>query len=504
MVLFAFVNHRTLKDLWLHEAVKDVDNLSETIIRTTYYQMLEDDRARVFQVIQEVADQEGIEHIRLINKDGRIAYSTESSEIGALLDKDAAACNVCHRSDTPLEHATSMSRSRIFREGDGEEILGLAKGIYSQPECESAACHAHPADVKLLGVLDVTVSLSAIKARMNFYRESVIAFTILLLLVLFVCLTCLTRRFVTTPVKDLLRQTHRLSHGELEGRIETGARDEIGELGEAFNEMTDNLRKAHAELRQWAETLEAKVAERSREIEQIQQQLLHSEKLASLGGLVAGIAHEVNNPLTGIMMFSSLALKNPTLPPPLQKDLQTVVCETQRCAEIVRGLLEFSRQSQPLKKEHSVNVLLDTTLALVEHQPRFHDIKIVRHYDATLSPVLVDSTQLRQVLMNLVLNAAQAMPGGGLLTVATGISLEKERLFIAIGDTGCGISEEHLPKIFDPFFTTKEHEGTGLGLSVSYGIVKSHGGEIEVQSRLGEGTRFTVLLPLGVPDEGRG
>lgn len=501
MLVFAFINLRTLRDLWIREAVKDVDSLSETIIRTTYYQMLEDDRPRVFEMIREVSAQEGIDHIRLIDKNGVITFSTDESETGKYLNKETEACNVCHRHDIPLAQAPSMSRSRTFSNANGEEILGLAKGIYNQPECVNAACHAHPADAKLLGILDVTVSLAPVHERINAYRDSLILLTLGLLLVLFSALRGLTINLVTRPLQQLLDQTRKLTRGELDGLVTEFRRDEMGELAESFNNMTLHLKQARDELQKWGETLEVRVSERTEEIHNIQHRLMHAERLASLGELVAGIAHEVNNPLTGILMLSSLALEQPDLPPQLRHDLETVVDETQRCAGIVRGLLEFSRQSEPSKNLESVNVLVDTTLALVEHQALFLNVLIERHYDADVPQVLVDTAQMRQVLMNLLINAGQAMPDGGVLSVRTGVKIATGQVFISICDSGCGVSTEHLPKIFDPFFTTKEHVGTGLGLAVSYGIVKSHGGEIEVESQSGAGAIFTVLLPLPQPEE---
>lgn len=495
MLIFAFANFGSLRDLWVREAIKDADSLSETIVRTTYYQMLENDRARVFQMIEEVGSQKGIDHIRLIGKNGQIVFSTESAEVGRRLDTEAEVCAVCHAGTTPLSQVTSLDRSRIFKNESGVETLGIARAIYNQPECHNAACHAHSPDTTILGILDVGMSLEEVNARMRLYRDTLILFTLLLLGILFVVLRRLTRTFVTRPVRQLLEQTRRLARGEMEGEIKGVPHDEIGELAEAFNEMTVSLKNARDALRHANETLEARVEERSRQIEEIHSQLMHAEKLASLGEMVAGIAHEVNNPLTGVLMYASLALKDPQLPESTRKDLQTIVTETQRCAGIVRGLLEFSRQGHPQKRPESLPRLLDSTLELVKRQPLFEKLEIVRQYDPTVTTLNLDGGQIQQVLMNLMLNAAHAMTGGGVLTAATGRHYRSDEIYIGISDTGCGIKAEHLTKIFDPFFTTKEHQGTGLGLSVSYGIVRSHGGRIEVASKEGVGTTFTIWLP---------
>jgi two-component system NtrC family sensor kinase len=498
MVVFAWINVRSLKAVFLGEAIKDIDNLSATVIQTTYYQMLENDRKRVNQMIREVGTQKGVEHIRLINKDGIIIFSTDKTEIGTVLDKKAEACNMCHGGKKPLLQASSMSRSRLFRDRKGKEVLGIARGIYSDPSCLNAACHFHSPKAKLLGVLDVIVSLEDMNARMASHRNGIIALTFSLLTILLLSLTALTRRFIHRPVEQLLEHTRKLARGELESRIEISSGDELGELAASFNVMALNLKKAQDELREWAATLETRVEERTEEIRKMQSELLQSEKLAALGEMSAGIAHEINNPLTGILMFASLLHQDRRLDPALKKDLSTILGETRRCAEIVRGLLEFSRKSIPSKSLGSINALLDKTLALVEHQAFFFNIEVQRKYHPSLPQILLDPNQMEQVFMNLILNAAQAMPEGGTLSLETGLREAGPWVFVRIGDKGCGISPDHLEKIFNPFFSTKGAQGTGLGLSVSYGIIENHGGQIEVESSQEEdgGTVFTILLPL--------
>ncbi|KIH76223.1 two-component system, NtrC family, sensor kinase [Geoalkalibacter ferrihydriticus] len=493
MVLFAFINVTTLKKIFLEEAIHDVDNLSETLIRSTHYQMLEDDRKRVYQMIQEVGTQRGIEHIRLINKDGEITFSTERAEIGTILDKNTEGCNVCHAEDTPLIHASSMNRSRIFADRDGKEVLGMARAIYNQESCATADCHFHPPDLSMVGILDVIVSLDGMHMQTATYRNNIIVLTLMLLLIVASCLTLVTQRFITNPLSKLLHHTQRIAQGDW-SPVELKSHDEFGKLAGAFNDMTHNLKQAQDELAQWGSQLEAKVEERTHEIKNMQSRLIRSEKVASLGELVAGIAHELNNPLTGVLMFSSMIAEDPRLDPALKPDFDTIIHETQRCAEIVRGLLDFARESVPQKSHCAVEQVLEQTLILVSHHSSFHDIRVERDYGSP-PQILADPNQLEQVFMNLLINASQAMENGGTLKIKTGTLNRDAQVFVKISDSGCGIAEENLTKIFDPFFSTKGHKGTGLGLSVSYGIIENHGGKIEVQSRMGEGTTFTVLLP---------
>ncbi len=495
MALFAITNMSALKRTFLQEAVTNVDNLSETLIRTTHYQMLEDDRKRVYQMIQEVGTQKGIEHIRLINKEGAIIFSTERSEIGSQLDKNAEACNMCHAEEIPLTHASTMSRSRLFQNRRGEDVLGMAKGVYGVKGCYTAECHVHQENAQILGVLDVIVSLDEMNARVATYRNNVIILTFVLLLLVFLCLTLLTQKMVNQPVHRLLRHVREMARGNLRAQVERIPDDELGELASAFNDMAKTLDYTQEELIRSAQTLEARVEERTTENLAMQARLLRSEKLASLGELVAGIAHEINNPLTSVLMYASICLEDSRLPMALRGDMSTVLSETQRCAEIVRGLLDFSRESVAQKRPESVNRILDKTLTLVQSQAIFHNIQLVREFTEELPAVCLDPGKMEQVFMNLVMNAIQAMEGGGVLTVGTGFALREERVFVRVSDSGCGIPEENLEKIFDPFYTTKDHCGTGLGLSVSYGIVESHGGQIEVESRVGAGASFTVKLP---------
>jgi two-component system NtrC family sensor kinase len=214
---------------------------------------------------------------------------------------------------------------------------------------------------------------------------------------------------------------------------------------------------------------------------------------------VAGIAHELNNPLTGVLMFSSMIGNDPRLDPALKPDFDTIIRETQRCAEIVKGLLDFARESVPKKVSTSINDIMEQTLSLVEHHSSFHDISIEKTY-GKIPQIEADPNQIEQVFMNLLINASQAMENDGRLSIETGLDARSNQIIVRISDTGSGIPPENLDKVFDPFFTTKGHRGTGLGLSVSYGIIENHGGDIEVQSAPGEGTTFTITLPLSSQD----
>jgi two-component system NtrC family sensor kinase len=496
MALFAALTIQGLHTLLLAEKVTHTDSISETLIRTTRSRMLHNDSAQVFQMFSDAKAQEGIERIRLVNKFGVITYSTDSREVGSRLDKSAEGCTMCHASAAPLTSTSSMNRSRTFTALDGTPLLGLAKAIYNEPACVTAPCHVHAKDDKILGVIDIVVSLKPLHSSLDHYGHQFIYLTIGLLLVIAVAITICTLRLVNRPVRNLLEQTQLVAAGRLDTAVHEITNDELGELATAFNQMTRSLQQARIELENWNHTLESKVEERTEELNRMQSQLVRSEKLASLGELVAGIAHEINNPLTGILMFSSLVLDDARLHDALKGDIATVVRETERCAKIVRGLLDFSRRSMPEKTWASLNEIMVQAIELVRHHALFHDVTIETAYTLNLPDIFIDANQVEQVFVNIILNAAQAMDGYGTLRVSTGLTTDGTWIFAKISDTGCGIPPEHLGKIFDPFFSTKEHQGTGLGLSVSYGIINNHGGSIEVQSAVGQGTTFTIELPL--------
>ena len=236
--------------------------------------------------------------------------------------------------------------------------------------------------------------------------------------------------------------------------------------------------------------------EMEKRLQETQLQLLQSEKLRSLGEMAAGVAHEINNPLGGILLYASLLLEELSPEDQKRKDVERIVSEATRCKEIVKSLLEFARQSSPDKELVNVNSAINEGLLFLENQATFHNIRIVKELDPGLPPVYGNVGQLKQVFMNIMLNAVDAMHGEGTLTIRTSLSQDVREVIISFTDTGVGIPKEILPRIFDPFFTTKEvGKGTGLGLSVSYGIVKEHGGRIEVESEVGKGSTFRVILP---------
>ena len=268
--------------------------------------------------------------------------------------------------------------------------------------------------------------------------------------------------------------------------------DELGDVAVSFNKMTRALKSSNEEILKRSRDLE----KANKELKETQVQLIQTEKLSSLGRLAAGVAHELNNPLTGVMTFSHLLLKD-AKDEASKNDLEIIVRETTRCKEIIKGVLDFARETPPKRKLCQINDVIERTLSILDPQSLFHNIRIERDLDEKLPQIWIDENQIEQVLMNIALNAAEAMKGEGSLSILSSLNQRGDFVEVRIIDTGTGISKENLNKIFDPFFTTKDpQKGTGLGLSVSYGIIQKHQGDIVVESEIGKGTTFTIKLPV--------
>ena len=303
-------------------------------------------------------------------------------------------------------------------------------------------------------------------------------------------------RRTTGPLMEMAAAAGRITAGQLDQNVESDLPGEAGLLAESFNTMTHSLRQMKGDLEEWGRTLEKKVRQRTEELVAMQARVAQSERLASVGMLAAGVAHEINNPLGGILALSSLAVEDMKPDDPALPNLEEVIRQTERCRDIVKGLLEFSRQSKTGTEALDVNEVLQGTLSLVGGQAQFFNVEIVKDWDCAIPEVMADRSQLQQVFTNLLVNAAQAMDERGTITLATRYSASDGHVEIRISDTGRGIPPEMIDRIFDPFFTTKESgKGTGLGLSIVYGIVTKHGGTISARSRPGAGSTFTVRFP---------
>jgi two-component system NtrC family sensor kinase len=560
--------------------------------------MLLNKRDQTHAIINTVGKEPFIREIRLLNKDGMVMFSSNNELIGEMVDKKAESCYACHTANEPLEKLPMKERMRLYRvHPDSSRILGIINPIYNEQSCWEADCHAHPVTQTVLGVLDVKIDLRDVDKQIIDSEMQSILFAGIAIISLSFIIGFFVRKWVARPVKELVKATNQVSSGNLNYTIKDLGNDELGILGQSFNNMTNKLAEARL-------------------------QLFQSDKMASLGRLAAGVAHEINNPLTGVLTYSSFLLKRTKDNSELQDDLKIIVRETKRSREIVKSLLDFARQSVPKKHKAEINEIIENALSVVENQLSINNIQLIKNFNKNIPQLTVDANQVQQALINLIVNASDAIGDkGGTITISSslisrspygivqvknaacskqhdlidtevkleglptirvkaisagnegyinldpiygkhrhkyGIEIKKgkevqiscpkcnislmdkdlmchkcdsaiftfdvspEGLFkactnpdcnwekwdavddagykdfveIKISDTGSGISNENLPRIFEPFYSTKGKKGTGLGLSVIWGIIDNHNGTINVESKVGSGTTFTIHIPV--------
>ncbi|RIK78480.1 two-component sensor histidine kinase [candidate division KSB1 bacterium] len=505
----AYLNTKRQEKELLDAMILGADQLSRSITSATWHAMLADHRSAAYEVMQTIALKQGIDKIRIFNKEGYVMFSTDPED-PKQVDKDAEACAMCHSSLQPLVKVDVPSRARIFRAHDGQRKLAMVTPIYNEAACSQAACHAHPPGVKVLGVLDVALNLDRVDEDVAALQRRSLLVTGIHVVLIGIFIVFFSRRFVDRPIRELIDGTRAVSAMQLDKPIEINSSEELGELANSFNLMRERLQQARAETHRFTQELEAKSEERAKQLQIAHQKLLQSDRLASLGQLSASVAHEINNPLSGVLNLSKLMqriLTDDGVPASrvqeFRRYLSQVINETARVGRIVSDLLAFSRRSKPQSKRTDLNEIVRNTISLLSHKLKLSNVEVEENLAPDLPAVRCDSSQMQQVVINLVMNGAEATQprSQGKVIVRTSARPEEKIAVLEVEDNGEGIPPEFLSKIFDPFFTTKgEGKGVGLGLSVVYGIVEAHGGELEVNSSLGKGTVFTVTLPLAVEE----
>lgn len=502
-----FLNYRMQQDRLIDTMVLGADQLSRSITSATWHAMLDDDRKAAYESMRVIADKHGVDRIRMFNREGRLVFSTDAQEQPSLTSTSNEVCRACHGATPVQTKPTVTSRVRYGTSPTGIKTLNIVTPIYNEPSCSNASCHAHQASTRVLGVLDVALRLDPVQQETRAITLETVLSTFLLVAVGAGSVIFFTRRFVATPISELIHGTRALSAMQLDRAIEISQHSqELDELADSFNRMRERLKVAVDKLNEMQQTLESKVAERTRQLELAHRKLIQTDRLASLGQLAASVAHEINNPISGVLNLSILLerlMASGQFPAgreaEFRKYLGQISAETARVGRIVSDLLAFSRRSKPQRTPADLNKLVRSTLGLVGHKLKLINAETKLQLQEDLPLVECDPSQIQQVILNLVLNGAEAMQskGGGELRIRTRVIPDEESVELCISDTGEGIAPENLTKIFDPFFTTKaEGKGVGLGLAVLYGIVKAHDGEVEVASRRNEGTTFTVTLPL--------
>ena len=348
-----YVHVKTQERQVLEAMIIGADQLSGSIVSATWHAMKADQRDAAYEIMQTIAQKQGIDRIRIFNKEGRIMFSTMPSDTGQV-DKDAEACSMCHASMQPLVRVDVPSRSRVYGAPGGDRYLGMITPIYNEPSCSEAECHAHPESQKVLGVVDVTLELKRVDAEVAGIRLRVWAISMAVILVMSIVTLYFTRHLIDAPISKLIEGTRKISAMELDTPIAIDSSEELGELAHSFDMMRIRLKDAMQELNALTQGLESKVIERTEQLRVAHQKLLQTDRLASLGQLAASVAHEINNPLSGVLNLSMLMQRisrDGGIPPgrleEYRKYQAQVITETARVGRIVQDLLAFSRRSRP-------------------------------------------------------------------------------------------------------------------------------------------------------------
>jgi two-component system NtrC family sensor kinase len=475
---------------------------SDLIKRSTRHSMLKNDRENLSNIITTIGLEKGMEGIRIYNKPGEIAFSDNLTEIGTTVDKKTEQCYVCHGKEPTPTSLDPKNRIRILASSQGYRVLGLINPIENEPDCFNAKCHAHSSKDKLLGLLDVKMSLKSVDEEIARTREKVILFSSIMIFITALLFAGFILRLVHIPIRKLARGTKEVANLNLDYSIDFASNDEMGELAKSFNRMTKELKGANEANQEWSLTLEKKVKEKSEELKKVQAHIILVEKIASLGKLSAVVAHEINNPLSGILTYSSLCLKminqhpsslSPEETHSIIKYLTVVKDEAKRCGETVKNLLIFAKKDFGKWSEESLRKIIDNSVRLVKHNMAIKELELIQEFTEENDTLFCDPSGIQHIFMALFMNAIEAMSKGGKLKVKTCLLEGGNQVQIIVSDTGGGIPEEILSNIFEPFFSTKE--STGLGLAVVYGIIQQHQGKIEVRSTPYEGTTFIINLP---------
>jgi len=396
--IFAISIVQSQSDLLLAEVERHTIQLSEAVKNSSKNDMLQNHREHIMESIKSIGEPECIVSVRIFNKNGEIIYAADTNQVGQMVDKNAEACYACHTENKPIEKLPTDDRTRIFQlYPDSFQVMGVINPIYSERSCWDADCHAHAEDESVLGVLDITVCLKSYEQSKALIELKMLLFALIVIVSLSTLIWILVQKLIDKPIRELVEATKTVASGNLNYMIQKTGTDELGMLGRSFNHMTQKLSEART-------------------------QLFQSDKMASLGQLAAGVAHEINNPLTGILTYSSFLLKRTKNNPDLQKDLSVIVHETKRSREIVKGLLDFARQSSPKKNTADVHEIINRAIGIIKNQLNLKEIKLIKNFQENLALAEIDANQMQQVFINLIDNATYAIgKGKGTITINTSL-----------------------------------------------------------------------------------
>ena len=502
---------RSVNEGYLNRVIQENGNNIGSIVEgALYHSMLTNDRSALQNTLNVINTLPGIEDVNMYDSQDNLVYTPFLDES---LRHSNPNCKDCHTNIStmfPLGEKSfrivSLDTKCEMSERDYPYRLLLIKSpILNEASCSTSSCHAHDPAEAVLGSFVIRIPLEGLDSaiKKSFKDFFILAALTTLLLVTF--LRFFTRKNIKRPLNEIIKASEAVARGDKSTRLvmtSTHLKD-MSMVSMAFNEMLDNLQNATDELENWSHQLEYKVQKKSEEISEMQNELIHVERIASLGKLSSSVAHEINNPLSGVLTYTKLVQKqlrgvtmDDSEKAPMLKYLKIIEEETKRCGDIVKSLLDFSRKDQLDFRPHHLHDVLIEAITLVEHQMKIANINFIHNFTAGKDLVNCNENQIKQACIAILLNSSEAVTEHGEIFMKTsnpdGNSIQME-----IGDNGVGIAPSDLPHIFEPFYSAKEKvSGIGLGLAIVHGIVQNHNGKVDVFSELGKGTKISIILPL--------
>jgi len=514
--VFLFVSFniifQSVNEQYLNTVIRQSGNNIGSIVEgALYHSMLQNDKSALQNTLDIINTLPGIDEVNMYDGSDSLVYSSFATDPNN--SHSDPNCINCHSNIRQLFPGMEKSYKIIDVNTDclmnqndnGSRHLLIRSPILNERSCYVSSCHAHQETDTLLGSLVIKIPLEAQDAAIQKSSTEFFFLAILATLLLASFLLIFTRKKIKDPLNELVKVSVAVANGDKSTRLEIKPNqlDDMRMVSEAFNDMLDNLHTATVELENWSQQLEYKVQKKSEELGAAQNELMHVERLASLGKLSSSVAHEINNPLSGILIYTKLLLKqvnNPELyaskRDSMLKHLRLIESETKRCGDIVKGLLDFSRKDQNDFEPRHLHEILKETYELMTHPIKIADIRFDYDFSATSDLIYCNPNQIKQACIAILVNASEAVLENGEILIKTK-NPDEDTICFEISDNGLGIAEEDISHIFEPFFSTKQDvSGIGLGLAIVHGIIQNHKGKIHVNSELGHGTTISVNLPL--------
>ncbi len=507
--IFAFININLQKRHLVEGMQQNAIQLSQTIEKSITYDMLTARSDYVQRTIEDIGKQEGIENVRIFDKVGKIIVADSIDEVGNFIDKKAEACYICHSEKEPLKRLSNQDRTRIFKSEGGKRVLGIINPIYNQPDCYNNACHFHPKEQNVLGVMDILISLTDLDEQIGIGRRQILIYFICSFLFISLSTSLVVFIFVNTPIHKLIEGTKKVADGDLDYRIGSHHSDEIGDLGKSFDEMTAKLKKSREEIEQWNERLRNEIKKATEKLENTNEELnIANKKLQALDEMKSDfmrrIEHGSRSHLSVVKSCLSLVLgEHYSELNDQQRDLiEMAERRSSTMLELLDDFLLLSYRRSAIGAYNMEHVhlagLIENIVSDIQPQAKKKNVEIDIQIPPDFPRVWADLAGLNEIFSNLLNNAVKYTGENGAICLS---AKQRGDFFeISVADTGIGIASEDYSKIFDEFYRSPNAksykiEGTGLGLAIVKEIVEGHDGCIEVQSELGKGCTFTISLP---------